>query len=266
MSIERSHDFVCVGFFLSSYGEKRDSSVDPPQEIGASGWRNAYAAFYDALADGRELRTFTNSLKATRDAFDAWVDSGRRGWRDGDHPKPLTPIEESVFSEWKDRPRSELWSHISRFANADAATAPASVLNDVDLSSGLDHPDGERRAEGGRKVRVLATVERSPGLRAAALRLHGAICQACCFDFGAVYGAWGKDFAEVHHVVPLAADGAPVRETDPRSDLVVLCANCHRMVHRRREMVLSLDEIRSKVSAAGLRAWLARLATDGRGA
>lgn len=58
------------------------------------------------------------------------------------------------------------------------------------------------------------------------------ICEVpgCGFDFAAVYGEIGRDFAEVHHVLPLASsDNVVVTTLD---DLVVVCANCHRMIHR----------------------------------
>jgi predicted HNH restriction endonuclease len=68
---------------------------------------------------------------------------------------------------------------------------------------------------------------------------------ACNFDFAASYGALGRGYIEVHHAMPLADHGQ--RETDPKSDLIVLCANCHRMVHRRRDVCLTLGELRSKL-------------------
>lgn len=37
------------------------------------------------------------------------------------------------------------------------------------------------------------------------------------------------------------------RKTNPTEDLAVLCANCHRMVHRKRDTALTLDELRSKI-------------------
>ncbi|EPR65481.1 hypothetical protein ADICYQ_5402 [Cyclobacterium qasimii M12-11B] len=38
--------------------------------------------------------------------------------------------------------------------------------------------------------------------------------------------------------------------TSPAEDLTVLCANCHRMVHRRKDIVLSLEELKQKIQAA----------------
>ena len=55
-------------------------------------------------------------------------------------------------------------------------------------------------------------------------------CEGCGFDFAATYGELGHGFAECHHVVPLADLRAGSRTR--LSDLVILCANCHRMIHR----------------------------------
>ena len=38
------------------------------------------------------------------------------------------------------------------------------------------------------------------------------------------------------------------RETDPKTDLAILCANCHRMVHRKKSTTLTIDELKSKLN------------------
>jgi 5-methylcytosine-specific restriction endonuclease McrA len=63
------------------------------------------------------------------------------------------------------------------------------------------------------------------------LRATGCLtCEVCGFDFARVYGHLGRGFCEVHHKVPLAEVGTKV--TTKLEDLAILCANCHRMVHR----------------------------------
>nr|WP_244977253.1 HNH endonuclease [Deinococcus humi] len=58
-------------------------------------------------------------------------------------------------------------------------------------------------------------------------------CEACGFDFQAVYGERGKGIAEYQHIVPLSE----ARERKTRlDDLVVVWANCHRMIHRASSM------------------------------
>jgi 5-methylcytosine-specific restriction protein A len=65
-------------------------------------------------------------------------------------------------------------------------------------------------------------------------------CEACTFDFSARYGQRGEGFIECHHTAALS-DGAQPRTTR-LSDLVLLCANCHRMIHVRRPW-LTLGEL-----------------------
>jgi len=55
----------------------------------------------------------------------------------------------------------------------------------------------------------------------------------CGFYFETVYGEVGRRFAHVHHLNALAA-GEQERVT-MLSDLVVVCANCHAMIHRHGE-------------------------------
>jgi predicted HNH restriction endonuclease len=56
------------------------------------------------------------------------------------------------------------------------------------------------------------------------------LCEVCDFDFALVYGHLGKGFAECHHRVPLSQ---LTQEHFVRlDDLAIVCANCHRMLHR----------------------------------
>ncbi|MCH0562951.1 HNH endonuclease [Streptomyces sp. MUM 2J] len=77
--------------------------------------------------------------------------------------------------------------------------------------------------------------ERNKGLRkkkiAAVLKQGGALsCEACGFDFEEVYGDRGSGYIECHHVVPLHEAGEGRTKLN---DLALICANCHRMIHRR---------------------------------
>lgn len=57
-------------------------------------------------------------------------------------------------------------------------------------------------------------------------------CMACEFDFAIKYGKAGDGFIEVRHTIPLS-ELEPGAKTK-LSDLVLVCSNCHRMLHRRR--------------------------------
>lgn len=106
----------------------------------------------------------------------------------------------------------------------------------------------EHLEEGGKTARLVAFYERNPELRAAAIKLHGTTCRACGFNFAHAYGERGKDYIEVHHLVPISTYVEP-KSISPNRDLTVLCSNCHRMVHRKKEKPLSLGELIEIVKA-----------------
>lgn len=64
--------------------------------------------------------------------------------------------------------------------------------------------------------------------------LKEARCEACSLNFSEVYGEYGAEYIEAHHIVPIS-DLEPGRKTSIK-DLAALCANCHRVIHRNRGM------------------------------
>lgn len=101
----------------------------------------------------------------------------------------------------------------------------------------------ESRSEGGKKVVVSKIAERDLSLRISAIKIHGTNCFGCGFNFENKYGQIGKRFIEIHHVVALSTYEKS-KKIDPYTDLIPLCSNCHRIVHRKRNYVLSLLELR----------------------
>jgi 5-methylcytosine-specific restriction enzyme A len=86
--------------------------------------------------------------------------------------------------------------------------------------------------EEGRKSRIEVNhYERSAANRAIAIAMGGVDCAVCGFNFQAFYGDFAAGYIEVHHILPVSLMGgsAPL---DPMTDLVCLCANCHRAAHR----------------------------------
>jgi 5-methylcytosine-specific restriction protein A len=60
----------------------------------------------------------------------------------------------------------------------------------------------------------------------------GSVCQACCFEFGSVYGKSMKGFIEAHHNIPLSTVDDEGTVLQPTAEhFTVLCSNCHRAIH-----------------------------------
>jgi 5-methylcytosine-specific restriction protein A len=106
----------------------------------------------------------------------------------------------------------------------------------------------ENRKDGKIIMRYTTQYERNPINRRNAIRIHGTVCQGCGFDFEKVYGEIGKDYIEVHHIKPLYEGGGSV-PINAETDLICVCANCHRMIHRRKDKVLSLKELQKLLLA-----------------
>ena len=71
-------------------------------------------------------------------------------------------------------------------------------------------------------------------------------CEVCDFDFRLAYGKRGDGFCEIHHLRTL---GTVNTERETRlEDLAVLCANCHRMIHR--TSMIKIRELKTLVSRA----------------
>ena len=77
---------------------------------------------------------------------------------------------------------------------------------------------------------------------------HGKLrCAGCGFDFEEQYDGRGKGYIEIHHLKPIHEhdiEGEEQIAEKALEKLVPLCSNCHRMVHRERDNLLSIEELR----------------------
>ncbi|WP_080762067.1 MULTISPECIES: HNH endonuclease [Pseudomonas] len=99
--------------------------------------------------------------------------------------------------------------------------------------------------EEGRRWDIRATaIERNPEARAACIDKYGSDCFVCGFNFGKVYGDFGKGYIHVHHRVDISTRYERYK-IDPVEDLVPLCPNCHAMVHTQRPS-MSVEELKDR--------------------
>ena len=142
------------------------------------------------------------------------------------------------------RPETET---LIRFYKQAANTYCVEFLDDAILENEKDDPyesEVTSQKEGRKKEYYVSTYERKPKNRKKAIEIHGTTCMICGFDFERVYGEAGRNFIEVHHIKPLYEVGEEI-EINPETDLVCICANCHRIIHRRRDKVYSIEEVKA---------------------
>lgn len=74
------------------------------------------------------------------------------------------------------------------------------------------------------------------------LTKYGSVhCEICSFNFKVKYGERGREYIECHHTIPVSEmKGEHVTNI---SELVLLCSNCHRMIHRKKPW-LNTNELR----------------------
>lgn len=130
--------------------------------------------------------------------------------------------------------------------NAEAAPILSGIIFDEQLSDENALSGETMFSEGQWMQRWSTTYERNAQLRAAAIKLHGVACMGCGFNFESKYGVIGSGFIEVHHTKPISSLGGE-SSVNPATDLIVLCSNCHSIVHRKRPSPLSLEELKAAV-------------------
>ncbi len=97
-----------------------------------------------------------------------------------------------------------------------------------------DDEDGNRMIEDLSIIREHKRLERDPSISIKVKKALGYRCQACGFRFQEMYpGIQDARYIEAHHLIPAwSMRGRKVVHKDPKANFAVLCANCHRMIHR----------------------------------
>lgn len=143
-------------------------------------------------------------------------------WRNG-----VRPINENVYNRIL---KNEYISYIQ--------------LNDLQKNEFESY-----RTEGGQKQKFTTYYERDRRSRDLAVGIHGYACMVCDFNFGRFYGIWGEGFIHVHHKIPLSTQKKRGKVV-PKTDMIVVCPNCHAMIHRQKDKVLTLEELQKLIKKA----------------
>ena len=139
---------------------------------------------------------------------------------------------------------------------------PGQFSTEIDMEGSPAREELSRRArdaafefaEGQRSQRESSFFRRNPRLREEAIKRLGVQCIACGLEFGKRYGPAGAGYIEIHHLNPLAERtdaAARVPRMTTVADLVPLCANCHRVIHRR-QPAMSIAELKANLKLSAL--------------
>lgn len=120
------------------------------------------------------------------------------------------------------------------------------VASDIDNDYESEVIVNKGKKEGEKKQYYVAKYERNATNRKEAIRIHGIKCAACGFDFEKKYGSIGHNFIEVHHIIPLYSKDEETT-VNPATDLICLCSNCHRMIHRNGNSIITVDELKEMI-------------------
>ena len=113
-----------VGYFLSRRGIE-----NPPEELNAESWKEAYLMFYSAFGKNKTEKEFQNSLKNLRDHFDSHLNNSRTGWMDNNSPQQLSSANQEVFNRLEKLTDQELWDRIRPLAITSYKVKVASKKN-----------------------------------------------------------------------------------------------------------------------------------------
>lgn len=112
------------------------------------------------------------------------------------------------------------------------------IQRDVEkVKMDFEFPEGKIREENHkRRERNTTQIQKA---KTNYIAKNGAVCQVCGFNFKDVYGNVGADYIEAHHTIPVSE--MKEGEKTKVKDLAFVCANCHRMLHRRRPWLTMKD-------------------------
>lgn len=140
-------------------------------------------------------------------------------------------LDEQVFNEFRNN-RALLQKLANNIRDI---LAQVDLVEELKVPIAEDEEDGYSAPEGKLLYRLHRYRERTRTLvnkkKKEHLKKHGSLaCELCSFDFEKTYGDVGRGFIECHHRTPLSELTPNTKTT--LNDLMLICSNCHRMVHR----------------------------------
>jgi len=115
----------------------------------------------------------------------------------------------------------------------------------------VEVPAGEEFIEDLTRFRWHRRIDRDARAIQLVKKAKGYTCEVCGFNFESRYGELGKDFIEIHHLVPISELRGLMVSSHPEHDYAALCSNCHSMIHRMK-VVHDIEALRAPTDENGL--------------
>ncbi len=150
------------------------------------------------------------------------------------------------------QPTKDIWNEFWTGSEIDTKALAAAIGSAMEpgttpasqeaLESEVEHTAPEYSAEGRKRLVIHFRIERNRKVVAdAKAKWFNANpnlpCCVCGMSFRETYGDIGEGYIEAHHTEPIATLDLP--KVPVMDDLVPVCANCHRMLHRGESVDLS---------------------------
>jgi len=100
--------------------------------------------------------------------------------------------------------------------------------------------------EGVQKVMTVTVYERNKEAREKCIEHWKCVCAICGFDFEKVYGKIGTGYIHVHHLNPISTIKEEYK-IDPINDMRPVCPNCHSIIHRDKDNVMTIEELKQEI-------------------
>ncbi len=172
-------------------------------------------------------------------------------WRT-DFDEQLVSAKVPILADYRDL-HSDQETEAPSIQGFEIAISQAPALPNGPATESQDEGANFEYEEGIRYQAERSFFQRNPQLARQAKDAYTCVCKVCGFDFAMTYGILGLGFAEMHHLNPLS-ERPPGEWTagilTNIADIAVLCANCHRMIHRRKP-AFSIEELRAMIHADG---------------
>lgn len=242
--------------FLTIEDEKRFVLLLSIEDLGGAGTKNqildniekqGYFKYDESYLKSRFELVWRNDLAFVRQHLveDHYIDKSKRNWW------KITTSGQAYFQKLRDIVANSNEIKFEKLTQQAISRAKSiepnnSQLKQIESSVSVDLEileQEEEHFEGKLYNRYINYYERDLKLRSKAILIHGTKCMVCGFNFEKIYGIHGKGFIEVHHLKPVSELKVDTK-IDPKTDLVVVCSNCHRMLHRNRNNVLPLEELK----------------------